>query len=96
MVPVLADVKTHLRVDSADENTLIEGFIGAAYTHAANHCRRDFAVEYVDGLPDPIHTAILLHVGALYQNREATAVDETVMLPLGWSALLESYRKFPI
>lgn len=96
MKPDLADVKIHLRVDSADENTLIQSFIDAAYAHAADYCRRDFAVEYAAALPDPIYVAILMHVADLFQNREGSADNDKDALPVGYRLLVDSYRNFPV
>lgn len=65
-MPTLAETKIHLRVDHADEDTYIAGLIDAAEAAVLDYLD-------VDELPDagPVMAAVLLLVGALYENREA-------------------------
>lgn len=44
-----------------------------------------------DAVPGPLKSAILLHVGHLYLNREATGAA-TAVLPLAWKALTDPYK----
>lgn len=50
----------------------------------------------LDGIPDSITQAILLHIAHMYENREAVSVAtnssaKAVTLPMGYSALVEPY-----
>jgi uncharacterized phiE125 gp8 family phage protein len=48
----------------------------------------------VDEVPLSLKAAILLHVGHLYQNREAVTVDAVSnFLPLGYEALIWPFKK---
>jgi uncharacterized phiE125 gp8 family phage protein len=59
-----------------------------------------FTAGYVDAeaspaelaVPDPIRTAMLLHVAHLYEHREAVASSGLAQLPMGYDALVSSYR----
>jgi uncharacterized phiE125 gp8 family phage protein len=64
------------------------------------YCRPDaVSVTYVAGTPVPevplaLKAAILLHVGHLYQNREAVTVDAASnSLPFGYEALIWPFKK---
>ncbi|APZ51231.1 head-tail connector protein [Salipiger abyssi] len=90
----VAEAKAHLNIGFDDDDTLIGGLLSAATTHAERYLRREFAVEYPDGLPAPIRTAILQHVAAMFRDREATQEGPLTEPPLLWKDLLSSYRVF--
>ncbi|MBN9890115.1 head-tail connector protein [Salipiger abyssi] len=90
----VAEVKAHLNIGFDDDDTLLGGFLSAATTHAERYLRREFAVEYPDGLPAPIRTAILQHVAVMFRDREATQEGGLSAPPLMWKDLLSSYRVF--
>lgn len=58
-------------------------------------------VTYIAGVaaeavPPAIRAAIMLHVGHLYENREAVAKAGVSLLPLGVAALIAPYRRVGI
>lgn len=72
------------------------------YNHSWPPARRETAsikVEFIagygdtaDAVPPAIKEAMLLIIGHLYQNREATAQSTLAEMPLGANALLDPYR----
>lgn len=95
-------VKTQLRVDHSDEDTLIQGYIDAAISAFESWTNRTL-VAVGDALPDPLGNALhlsksieqgaLLLIGHWYSNREAVMVgasgDE---LPMATRALWLPHR----
>ena len=85
-MPTLSETKLHLRVDHADEDSYISSLIDAAGAAV---------LDYLDvpELPDakPIMVAVLLLVGALYENREAVTDRPLADNPL-YVRLLAPYR----
>lgn len=66
----LDETKLHLRVDSDDEDALIEALMTTATAACANFLNMD-AADLVVAVPAPVKSAALLLVGALYENRES-------------------------
>lgn len=96
----LERAKLHLRIDSSDEDTLIEAWIDAAYLAIEGTIfRKVYATE--PEIPDAdrvaiaaneaINAAALLIVGHLYANREAIATAQAIELPMGAQWLLTPY-----
>ena len=87
-MPTLAETKLHLRVDHATEDTLIASLIDAA---------EQSVLDYLDvpELPDSpaVMAAVLLLVGALYENREAL-IDRPMADNQLFTRLLNPYRKW--
>ena len=72
-------MKLHLRVDSDDEDALIEAYIAAGISYIEQYCDRTL-VEELDPdaenemlLTGDVWAALLLLVGHWYANREAAA-----------------------
>lgn len=89
---LLAEAKTHLRVDTNAEDGLIQGLIDAAADHLQSI---DVDVSAVP-LPPALHQAILLLVGHYYGNREAVSDQPVHVLPLGVARLIAPYRSIGI
>ena len=91
----LAETKTHLRVDTTDEDTHIEALIEAATTSVADFL--DMAREDMElvPLPAPVRAAILLRVGDLYENREAQS-DRPIVGNPTFERLLSPYRHMSV
>ena len=78
----LADAKTHLRVDGSAEDGFIELLLGAAEDAVARYLNRPVPWRDTDGtetpVPAAVKVAVLLILGDLYANREASVVGATV------------------
>lgn len=95
----LETAKLHLKVDTTDDDAMIEIYLGAAERAAMDYCNRTiYGAEGVgsdlDGvvINDAIKAAILLNLGHLYVNREGVDTVQKQELPLGIRSLLQPYR----
>lgn len=85
-------IKKHLRVDSSDEDDLIEIYAESAMAWALWYCDNPELVEVTD-FPASFKSALLLLVGHSYANREAVLVGTAAeVLPMGVVPLLWSSR----
>lgn len=96
----LETAKLHLKVDTTDDDAMIEIYLGAAERAAMDYCNRTI-YESADGMGsdldgvvinDAIKAAILLNLGHLYVNREGVDTVQKQELPLGIQSLLQPYR----
>ena len=92
-IVTLAEAKLHLRVDGAEEDTLIQSYIDAAEAAAAQYLNRGLYASDVGTdtaglvMTKDIKVAVLLQVGAFYADRE-----DLVEMPTGSRVLLNPYR----
>lgn len=105
----LTQAKAHLRVDSSDEDELIQMYLQASEALAVNFLNRNVypndaamqkaVVEMTAGehpvvVDDLIRCAVLLTVGHLYANREEVVTGTiATRMPVGAEYLLMPYRK---
>ncbi len=98
----LALVKTHLKVDGDEEDTLVQGYVDAAISTFELWTNRKLIAEG-DPLPDPVDNALvitkaisqgaLLLVGHWYANRETVAIGTIATeLPMATNALWLPHR----
>jgi len=81
----LEDVKLHLRVDHAHEDSLIAGLMASATQTVAHY----IGVTTLDATaPESVKLAAKLMVGSLYEQREGVALRRNGM----FERLLEPYR----
>lgn len=52
--------------------------------------------DLVNDVPDPIRIAIIMHVAHLYRNREAASDASLTSVPLGYDALLSTFRRITV
>lgn len=88
MIITLAEAKEYLRVDTDDENALIETLINAAEQLCCDVARLD--VEKYESAGEVAKIAVLYTLGSFYQNREDNDHKE---LKLRLRSLLEGIRK---
>ena len=92
-IVTLAEAKLHLRVDGAEEDTLIQSYIDAAEAAAAQYLNRALYASDVGTdttglvMTKDVKVAVLLQVGAFYADRE-----DLVEMPTGSRVLLNPYR----
>ena len=102
----LATAKAHLRVDHTDEDALITLYLNAAARSASDYLARpiyananeELFAEDTTGVVanDAIRAAVLLQLGTLYRDREATGDKPTSELAMGAKYLLDPYRKLGV
>ena len=86
-MPDLFAVKDHLRIESSDEDTLLQSYLDAATASVADYLGQPLP----DPIPAPVEAAILLRVGDLYENREAQT-DRPLHGNQTFDRLLQPYR----
>lgn len=88
MVVSVDEVKTHLRIDHDDEDTLIEGLIAQAQAVAEDYCR----VSFGDEAPEPVRLAVMLMIAHYYENRDNPDKQVYVTMRIAFENLLYPYR----
>lgn len=84
----LDEGKRHLRVYHSQDDALISFYIDAAEGHMAA-----IGVVLTDGpAPASLKAAILLHLGHLYETREAVTEGRARVVPMGYDALTAPFR----
>lgn len=98
----LAIVKTHLRVDSDEEDALIQGYTDAALSAFETWTNRTL-IDPVEALPEPVGNALLmtkgikqgalLLIGHWYGSRETVVIGTIASeLPMATNALWKPHR----
>lgn len=85
----LTEAKQHLRVDHADDDTMIEGYADAAVLSCLDFCDRKLVPQ---GAEPAFRSAALLTLGGLYNSRESIITGATVTLNPTVENLLRPYR----
>ena len=86
----MADAKLHLRVDHSEEDAAIQQMMEAAEVSVMDYLN-------LDTLPEapPVTAAMLMLIGALYENRESVT-DKPVSESVLFTRLLAPYRKLAL
>jgi hypothetical protein len=97
-------LKTHLRVDSGDEDAYIESLASAAIGYAQKHTGRVFYETTTElesakdktgvVIDDMLKEGVLLLVGHWYNAREAVNIGNIVAnIPMSAGAIFDLYRR---
>lgn len=79
MVVMLDEIKQYVRIDTADEDTLLLTLLATAESLCCDILRSSF--DEMEEVPEPVKTAVLYGVSYLYENREqADFKDLTITL----------------
>lgn len=89
MILTVDEVKTHLRIETDDEDELIERLIRQAQATAEDFCRVSFEGEEA---PEPVRLAVLLMTGHYYENRDNPDRQIYVTMRMAFENLLYPYR----
>lgn len=102
----LDTAKAHLRVETNDEDVLIQLYLNAARQSAEDYISRPIYANQNEQLfaedesgvlvNDAIRAAVLLQLGTLYRDREATSEKPTTELSLGAKHLLQPYKLWKV
>lgn len=89
MTPIvtLEEAKAFIRVESQDEDVLIQQLIATASETAMAHAD---GIEAGGEIPESVRTSALLHIGRLYDTREEGAA------PVASVSLANRYRKWDV
>ena len=88
MIVTVDEVKTHLRIESDEENNFIESLIAQAQAAAEDFCR----VTFAEPAPEPVRLAVLLMAAHYYENRDTPERQIYVTLRMAFENLLYPYR----
>lgn len=91
MAVTLQEALDHVRQDLGAEDASIQAMIDAATAAAWDY----LGVDLSDDMPAPVHAAILLQVGDLYENREAGGQGTALQYFVNptYERLLNPYRE---
>ena len=89
MTITLQEAKTYLRIDFADDDTLIQSLISSALSLCADVSRMT-VTEFTESIDQKTHIALLYSVAYLYEHREE-AEHKKLMMDL--RAILEGIRE---
>ncbi len=93
-------VKKHLNIDKnfTDDDIYLEQLAIVAIDIIEKHLNVSIgklSIEYANGdIPTTLQHAILLLIGHLYNNREATTYSSATELPLGYTYILDLYKNY--
>jgi uncharacterized phage protein (predicted DNA packaging) len=89
MAVLLADVKSYLRIDHTDDDTMLADLLEAASDYITS-----LVVTPGEGeeQPTPVDMAVKIMTAHLYENRLPSGSKFTGELPYSVSALIASYR----
>lgn len=68
MIVSVDELKTHLRIQHDEEDSLLESLILQAQAVAENHCREAFEND----APEPVRLAVILMASYFYENRDVS------------------------
>ncbi len=88
MLVTVEEVKTHLRIESDEEDTYLLSLIGQAQAVAEDYCR----TQFTDNEPEPVRLAVLLFVSYYYENRDNPDRTAYSTMRLAFENLLYPYR----
>lgn len=88
MPVTVGEVKTHLRIQSSDEDAYLESLIRQALAAAEDYCR----VRFEQDLPEPARLAVLLMVSYYYENRDVPDRQAYAAMREAFENLLYPYR----
>lgn len=94
-------VKRHLNIpfEITEDDMYIKDLIAVSQEVTETYLDRsleDISEENGGQIPEPILHAILLEIGTLYLNREATAAVNISEVPMTYKFLLSRYKKYSI
>jgi uncharacterized phage protein (predicted DNA packaging) len=81
MIVSVDELKTHLRIQHSEEDSLLESLIAQAQAVAENICREAFEND----APEPVRLAVILMASYFYENRDVS--DKT-----GYSTMYTAFR----
>lgn len=88
MIVTVDEVKTHLRIQHAEEDGYLESLIRQAQATAEDYCR----VQFSEPAPEPVRLAILLFVSHYYENRDNPDRVMYATMRVAFENLLYPYR----
>ena len=88
MIVSVDELKTHLRVQHSEEDSLLESLIAQAQAVAENICREAFEND----APEPVRLAVILMASHFYENRDNSDKAAFMTMQMAFHALLYPHR----
>ena len=70
MIVTLDELKAHLRIQTEDEDALLQSLLAQAQAAAEDYCRADF--HSMDDPPETVRLAVLLMASHFYEYRDSS------------------------
>ena len=88
MIVSVDELKSHLRVQHSDEDSLMESLLLQAQAAANDFCRTEYDTE----APEPVRLAVLLMASHFYENRDNSDKAAFMTMQMAFHALLYPHR----
>ena len=88
MIVSVDELKSRLRIQHDQENSLLESLIMQAQAAANDYCRTEYDAE----APEPVRLAVLLMASHFFENRDNSDKAAFVTMQMAFHALLYPYR----
>ena len=88
MIVSVDELKSHLRVQHSDEDSLMESLLLQAQAAANDFCRTEYDTE----APEPVQLAVLLMASHFYENRDNSDKAAFMTMQMAFHALLYPHR----
>lgn len=90
MIVELNELKAHLRVETDEEDSLMQSLLLQAQAAACDYCHTDFTD--MDGVPEPVRLAVLLMASHFYESRDSSSRSAYTTMMTAFHALLYPHR----
>ena len=88
MIVSVDELKTHLRIQHSEEDSLLESLIAQAQAVAENICREAFEND----APEPVRLAVILMASYFYENRDLSDKTGYTTMYAAFQALVSPYE----
>ena len=88
MIVSVDELKSHLRIQHNEEDSLLASLIMQAQAAANDYCRTEYDAE----APEPVRLAVLLMASHFYENRDNSDKAPFVTMQMAFHALLYPHR----
>ena len=88
MIVSVSELKMHLRIQTDEEDTLLESLLAQAQAAAEDRCRTAFEDA---NAPEPVRLAVILMTSHFYENRDCSDKAAYATMNAAFASLLSPY-----
>ena len=88
MIVSVDELKSHLRIQHDEEDSLMKSLLLQAQAAANDFCRTEYDTE----APEPVRLAVLLMASHFYENRDNSDKAAFMTMQMAFHALLYPHR----
>lgn len=88
MIVSVDELKSHLRIQHDEEDSLLESLLLQAQAAANDFCRTEYDTE----APEPVRLAVLLMASHFYEDRDNSDKAAFMTMQMAFHALLYPHR----